>query len=157
MLQLFWTPQNIWFTLGTNRVNGPWSRCVWYLFLLLIVCTLGNTSCAISAALASYCIEAKNLCPCLSDISLERQTQRKNPANTVCRLARGMHKRKQRRCNFRYFIIFQFSLNLIVTRQFQNQYFLLSSQISLRSKDFFIIMRITHCSVDLYQGPCGIN
>lgn len=47
--------------LGVCKVNGPWSNFEWYLFLLLSVGSWGNTSCAISVALASYCIEAKNL------------------------------------------------------------------------------------------------
>jgi len=53
-------------TLRVYKVNGPWSNFDWCLVLLLSVGMRGNTSSAISVALASKCIEAKNLSVLLS-------------------------------------------------------------------------------------------
>lgn len=150
--------ENIWFTLRVYRVNGLWRNFDWYLFLLLSVGTQGNTSCAISVALASCCIEAKNFSVLIFLTHHWNDRDRKRTQeNTVCDwLANGLHKRKQGRCNFRYFIILQFSLNLIVASHFQSQYFL-SEKLQKQGLFFFISMRVTYFSVDLYQRAGGIT
>lgn len=137
-MQIFWTQKTFGLLLGYTEpmVLGGISTGI-RTFLLLSEGTPGNT-CAISVALASYCTEAKTLLVLISYISLQRQRQEKNSANTVQWPASGTRKRKQGRCNFKYFIILQFSLSLVVTNHFQR---------CLRSRDFFFYQ----CQSNLLQ------